>query len=248
MALPNDPLLQELRFYVTTPYTCGYLPNQRAQSLIATPQQLVSQQVYSELIRQGFRRSGNFAYRPHCEHCQACISMRVVLGRFKPNRSQKRAFRQHANLQAHIQPVGFYPAHLSLYQHYQTTRHAEPDMANRADATVDAEQYNQFLCQSNVNSIMVEFKDPHGALKMVSVVDVVEDGLSAVYTFYDTSDPKASLGTYSIMWLAEKAKNLGLPYLYLGYWIETSRKMAYKQAFQPQQHLIGGLWIETAPL
>lgn len=95
---------------------------------------------------------------------------------------------------------------------------------------------------------MVEFKDPHGTLKMISVVDVVQDGLSAVYTFYDTSDPKASLGTYSIMWLAEKARNLGLPYLYLGYWIETSRKMAYKQAFQPQERLIGGIWIETAPL
>ncbi len=242
MALPNDPLLQELRFYVTTPYACGYLPNQRAQSLIAAPQQLVTPQVYSELIRQGFRRSGSFAYRPHCEHCQACISIRVVLDRFQPNRSQRRAFRHHADLQAHILPVGFHPAHFSLYQHYQAARHTEPDMANLENAIVDAEQYSQFLCQSNVDSVMVEFKDQDGVLKMVSVVDVVEDGLSAVYTFYDTSDPKASLGTYSIMWLAEKARSLELPYLYLGYWIADSQKMAYKQAFQPQEQLVDGIW------
>lgn len=248
MALPNDPLLQELRFYVTTPYTCGYLPQRRAQSLIATPPQLVTPQVYTELIRQGFRRSGNFAYRPHCEHCQACISVRLVLDRFQPNRSQRRAFRQHADLQAHILPVGFHDAHFALYQHYQAARHAEADFGNNQSATGDAGQYREFLCQSNVDSVMVEFKDAHGALKMVSVVDVVEDGLSAVYTFYDTRDPKTSLGTYNILWLAEKAKSLGLPYLYLGYWIETSRKMTYKQAFQPQERLIDGVWVDAAQL
>jgi arginine-tRNA-protein transferase len=241
MALPNESSLQKLQFYVTTPYTCGYLPQRRAQSLIATPQQLVTPQVYNELIRQGFRRSGNFAYRPHCEHCQACISVRIVLSEFKPNRSQKRAFKQHAPLHAHALPVAFDQTHFELYQHYQAARHAPLEAAQTNDRLDEMEQYRQFLCQSNVDSLMVEFREQDSTLKMVSVVDVVQDGLSAVYTFYDTSDPKASLGTYSILWLIERAKSLGLPYLYLGYWIEASQKMAYKQAFQPQERLIDGI-------
>ncbi len=244
MVLPNEPSIQTLQFYVTTPYTCGYLPKRRAQSLIASPQSLITPQVYSQLIQQGFRRSGNFAYRPHCERCQACISIRIVLDAFEPTRSQKRAFRQHADLQAQVMPVGFELSHFALYQAYQAARHADVELAGTSQQLEDAEQYRQFLCQSNVESMMVEFRDPQNLLKMVSVVDVIQDGLSAVYTFYDTGDPKASLGTYSILWLAEQARSLGLPYLYLGYWIADSQKMAYKQAFKPQQRLIQGEWID----
>ncbi|HQN64515.1 MAG TPA: arginyltransferase [Methylophilus sp.] len=244
MVLPNESSLQKLQFYVTTPYVCGYLPEQRAQSLIASPQHLITPQIYSNLIQQGFRRSGNFAYRPHCQHCQACISVRIILDEFKPNRSQKRAFKQHAELQANTLPLAFDATHYDLYQHYQTAKHTPPEPSQANDRLDEMEQYRQFLCQSNVESLMVEFRDQVNALKMVSVVDVVQDGLSAVYTFYDTSNPKASLGTYSILWLIEKAKNMGLPYLYLGYWIAASQKMAYKQSFMPQQRLIGDKWVQ----
>ncbi len=244
MVLPNESSLQKLQFYVTTPYACGYLPKQRAQSLIATPQQLVTPQVYSSLIQQGFRRSGNFAYRPHCEHCHACVSVRIVLDEFKPNRSQKRAFQLHAHLHANTLPVVFDTSHFELYQRYQLARHMPPESGENAAPLNEIEQYQQFLCQSNVDSLMVEFRDKDDVLKMVSVVDVVQDGLSAVYTFYDTSDPKTSFGTYSILRLIEKARSLGLPYLYLGYWIADSQKMVYKQAFRPQQRLIGGKWVQ----
>ena len=241
MTLLSEAHLNKLQFYVTTPYKCGYLPNKLAQSLIATPHHLVDANIYSGLITQGFRRSGKFAYRPHCELCNACIPTRVVLANFAPTRSQKRAFKQHNNLRVRIMPLGYHQDHFALYASYQTARHAEPENFNQDKD--EAEQYRQFLCQSNVESLMVEFRDANNALKIVSVVDIVDDGVSAVYTFYDTSEIKSSFGTYSIMWQTEWTKSLELPFLYLGYWIAESEKMAYKQAFKPQEKLIDGEWV-----
>lgn len=244
MSLPNEKPLHKLQFYVTTPYKCGYLPNKLAQSLIASPQHLIDANIYSGLITQGFRRSGKFAYRPHCENCRACIAVRLVLSEFAPTRSQKRAYKQHAQLTAQILPLHFNQQHYALYESYQSLRHQDETASETSTASKDdAEQYHQFLCQSNVESLMIEFKDANNQVKIVSVVDIVNDGVSAVYTFYDALEPKASYGTYSIMWLAEWAKSLGLPYLYLGYWIQDSQKMAYKQQFKPQQKLIDGEWI-----
>jgi leucyl-tRNA---protein transferase len=241
MTLPDEAPLKKLQFYVTTPYTCGYLPNQLAQSLIASPQNLVNTQVYSGLIQQGFRRSGKFAYRPHCERCRACTPVRVVLEGFSATRSQKRAFKQHADLSTRIMPVAFYEEHYALYSAYQMARHQEAGGTTNEDKD-SPEQYQQFLCQSNVESLMIEFRNAEQKVVMVSVVDIVHDGVSAVYTFYDASQPKSSYGTYSIVWLAEWTKTLGLPYLYLGYWIAESKKMSYKQKFTPQEMLIDGEW------
>lgn len=242
MTLPHDAQLHTLQFYVTTAYACGYLPKKLAQSLIATPQNLVDAQVYSGLIQQGFRRSGKFAYRPHCESCHACISVRLPVLTFKPSRTQQRAFKKHADLTVHMVEVGYYDEHFALYARYQQQRHSDgPDQGAAFEDEVS--QYRQFLCQTNVESIMVEFRDTQGQLKMVSVVDIVADGLSAVYTFYDAQD-KASYGTCSIMWQIEWARRLELPYVYLGYWIAESRKMAYKQQFQPQEKLVDGQWVQ----
>lgn len=243
MTLPSEPALHKLQFYVTTPYKCGYLPNKSAQSLIAAPHHLVNALVYNGLIQQGFRRSGKFAYRPHCEHCNACIPVRVVLSEFAPTRSQKRAFKQHGDLTARIMPVSYNQDHFELYASYQALRHADDELGNTPETKDEAEQYRQFLCESNVESLMVEFRNAENQIKIVSVIDVVSDGASAVYTFYDALELKASYGTYAIMWLAEWAKSLGLPYLYLGYWIKDSPKMAYKQAFRPQEKLVDGEWI-----
>ena len=246
MTSPTEPQLQKLQFYVTTGYSCGYLPNKLAQSLIATPQHLINANVYGNLIQQGFRRSGVFAYRPHCEHCQACVPVRVTVQDFAPNRSQKRAFKQHLNLTTTILPVAFYEEHYALYADYQKQRHADDDKA----AVDNADQYKSFLCESNVESVLVEFRE-NGLLKMVSVIDIVHDGISAVYTFYDPTENKASYGTdlkrasygtYNVLWQINWAKQLGLPYLYLGYWIEESQKMRYKENFQPLEKLINGEW------
>jgi len=244
MSLPSDTPLHKLQFYVTTGYTCGYLPNRMAQSLIAAPQHLVDANVYSGLIQQGFRRSGKFSYRPHCENCQECVPVRVVLEKFSPNRSQKRAFKQHQNLTTTILPVGFHEEHYALYASYQRTRHSDDKTAEQTDSDSqenDVEQYQSFLCQSNVESVLIEFREDD-QLKMVSVIDIVRDGISAVYTFYDTSDNTTSYGTYNILWQALWAQTLDLPYLYLGYWIKDSRKMAYKQNYRPLEKLIDGEW------
>ncbi len=243
MTLPSEPPLHKLQFYVTTPYKCGYLPNKLAQSLIAAPHHLVDANVYSGLIQQGFRRSGKFAYRPHCEACNACIPVRLVLDKFLPNRSQKRAFRQHADLTARILPLNYKQSHFELYTSYLNLRHADAELSNPTDAQNEAEQYRQFLCMSNVGSLMVEFRNAENRIKIVSVIDMVSDGVSAVYTFYDATETKASFGTYSIMWLAEWTKSLDLSYLYLGYWIKESQKMVYKQQFKSQEKLMNGKWI-----
>ena len=225
------------------------MPNKLAQSLIAAPHHLVDTIIYSGLIQQGFRRSGKFAYRPYCDNCKACIAIRLILDEFAPTRSQKRAYKQHANLSVRVLPLDYQQQHFELYTSYQALRHADDEASQQAEAhrtaeiQTEADQYRQFLCKSNVESLMIEFSDAAGTVKIVSVIDVVNDGISAVYTFYDALETRASFGTYSIMWLAEWAKMLGLPYLYLGYWIEASPKMAYKQQFKPQQKLIEGEWI-----
>lgn len=241
MTLPNEKPLEKLQFYVTTGYACGYLPNKLAQSLIASPQHLITSQVYSGLIQQGFRRSGKFAYRPHCEHCQACVPVRVDVENFKPNRSQKRAIKQHEHLTTHILPVAFSEEHFALYHAYQLARHEKPAQEENHFETDDVEQYKNFICESNIDSVMVEFRD-NGALKMVSLIDIVDDGISAVYTFYDTQDKKASFGTFNVCWQIAWAKNLNIPFVYLGYWIQESKKMAYKNNFQPLQKLLNGEW------
>ena len=235
MSHPNEQALERIQFYVTAPYACGYLPEQLSQSLIATPQHLANGLQYSGLIQLGFRRSGQFVYRPHCQGCRACISVRLPVAEFQASRSQKRAFKQHQSLEVLINRPNFDEAQFNLYQAYQASRH------QGAEKDEGADQYRDFLIQSNVDSLSVSFL-LNGQLKIVSIVDIVEDGISAVYTFYDTQDTQASYGTYSILWLIEWCKQLGLPYLYLGYWIQDSPKMAYKRNFMPQEALMNGQW------
>lgn len=242
MSSPEELPLQQLQFYVTTPYTCGYIAKNKAQSLIATPYSSVDSEVYSALIKQGFRRSGKFAYRPHCENCIKCVPVRLVLDQFAPTRSQKRAYKQHADLTASILPLAFHQSHFELYVEYQALRHAEDTPEKNEDAKSEEQQYREFICQSNVESIMVEFKNAQDQVKIISIIDVIADGSSAVYTFYDATEPKASYGTYGIMWLADWTKALNLPYLYLGYWIQESQKMAYKEKFTVQEKLLDGEW------
>ncbi len=235
--MSDDHPLQKLQFYITAPYPCGYQEGQQAQSLIAAPQHLIDTGSYDQLIRQGFRRSGNFVYRPHCAHCNACVPVRLPVATFQPSRSQRRAWSQHQNLTARVIEMQFLEEHYCLYHAYQLARHLNGGMDMDDDS-----QYRDFLLQSNVDTVLVEFRE-NGRLCMVSVVDCVADGLSAVYTFYDCTVPRAAFGTYNVLWLAEWCRSLELPCLYLGYWIAANRKMSYKNNFRPLQGFLDGEWV-----
>jgi len=237
----SDLPLSLLQFYSTAAYPCSYLPDRQSVSQVAIPPQLITAEIYSDLVHRGFRRSGDFTYRPACADCHECVPVRVPVDRFVPDRSQRRCLKAHGNLDGREMPLQYSAEHYQLYRRYQARRHAGGgmDLDNR-------EQYAQFLLQSHVDTRLVEFRD-NGSLRMVSVIDVLNDGLSSVYTFFDPDIAGASFGTYNILWQIGQCLANDLPHLYLGYWIRDCRKMSYKVRFCPTEGLIDGRWRKIAP-
>ena len=230
-----------IQFYATAPYACSYLPDRNARSQVATPGHLIDPQLYSELVRRGFRRSGVFTYRPYCDHCRACVPVRIPVERFEPDRSQRRCLARNADIQTRIAPARRTAEHFELYQRYLAARHRDGGMDGHGTV-----EFDQFLVGSWSDTRFVEMRlaGDHGPgrLLAVAVTDRVGRGLSAVYTFFEPELAQRGLGTLAILRQIEWARREGLDHLYLGYWIDGHGKMDYKRRFQPLEAFDGRQW------
>lgn len=225
-----------LGFYLTPEHECPYLPERVARTAFADPTAQPDLRVQTRLAESGFRRSGGILYRPRCPNCSACVPVRLAVADFRPNRTQRRVIRDNADLVAARVPLSPTPEQLDLFDRYQRSRHPEGAMFAE-----NAEQYLTYFA-SGFSATQAHELRLGEQLVAVMVIDPLVDALSAVYTYFEPELEPRSLGTYAVLWQVREARRLGLTWLYLGYWIEETRKMAYKAAFQPQQRLISGAW------
>ena len=193
--------------------------------------------LHERLSRAGFRRSHNIAYAPVCPGCQACVPIRVVSEDFLPDRTQRRILRANADLTVSEMPARATAEQFTLFQRYQKNRHADGDMA-----AMGYYDYRAMIEDTPISTGILEFRDARDRLLGACLTDWLADGLSAVYSFFDTDEDRRSLGTFAVLWLIGRARSLGLPYVYLGYWVPESRKMAYKARFRPSEVLMNGAW------
>lgn len=236
-----NPQSVQFRLYRTEPHPCSYLPDMEATTLFVDPHAEINQDSLTYLSERGFRRSGPILYKPDCTHCQACISMRIPVAGYSFSRSERRILKNNADLSVfeveNISNDIFY----ALYEKYIRLRHQDGDMfpPNR-------EQYDSFFSNPFRSTRYVVFKNDTG-VKAVAIIDNFTSGLSAVYTFYDPDEEHRSLGTLAVLWQISKARELGLPYVYLGYWVSQCRKMSYKTRFHPSEIWFNKRWIPFIP-
>lgn len=228
-----------IRFFTTAAHPCSYLPAKQAVTLFADPEADMGPALFSQLSVMGFRRSGNYVYRPHCQGCQACVSVRVPVAAFKPSRSQRRCWTRNTDLSLRPVPAEWDEAHYALYARYISARHADGDMYPPSPR-----QYREFLLSEWSNSQLLEIRDGERLLA-VAVTDVLDEALSAVYTFYDPDEADRGLGTYAILSQLHWAHQQGFRFLYLGYWVKQSDRMRYKSRFRPLELLVQGEWLQA---
>ncbi len=226
----------------TAAHRCPYLPDLSAHSRFVHPLCRMSSALYGQLLAQGYRRSGSQVYMPCCRSCQLCIPVRVAVPEFSPKRRQRRCCKANENLEVFLKSADFDPEHFLLYRAYQQARHADSGMAQ-----ANPKDYLAFLSSDWSDTVFAEFR-LKGELLAVAVIDQVECALSSVYTFYAPNHDSLSLGRYAVLWTIDWAQRLGLSWLYLGYWIPTCRKMAYKTEYQPMQFFYRNQWHWQAPV
>jgi arginine-tRNA-protein transferase len=228
-------------FYTTAPLPCPYLPGRTERKLVTELVGPEAESLHDRLSHAGFRRSHNIAYAPVCPGCSSCIPIRLNAGVFVPDRTQRKILRGNVGVDAFEVPARATTEQFSLFQRYQSARHGDGDMAG-----MGFYDYRAMVEDTPIETMMVEFRDADDTLVACCLTDRLSDGLSAVYSFYDPTRPRRSFGTQVVLWLVERARELGLSYVYLGYWVPESRKMAYKARFRAAEVLVAGAWRPIA--
>lgn len=232
--------LKALKLYLTERHACSYLPDRIATTAFIDPTIAIDTAVYSNLSRMGFRRSGRYFYTPRCELCSACIPVRIPTRHFRPNRSQRRCLNRNTHVSVQHRPLAqLDPAeHYPMYARYISERHRDGDMYPPTE-----EQFHDFIATGHPSTAMLEFRVT-GKLIANAITDRLDDGLSAIYTYFDPTLDNNSIGTLAILRQIELTQQLELDYLYLGYWISACRKMNYKTRFRPLELHKHGQWNE----
>ena len=233
-------------FYVTAPQPCPYLPGRQERKIFTHLSPDRPRALIDNLLKGGFRRSQNIAYMPYCDHCAACVPVRIVVSEFEPRRTLAKIWRANLDLEAYRVAGKPTIEQYALFRTYIEARHSQGGMAD-----MSLLDYSMMIQDSTVDTFLTEYRmrpDDGGSgednpLVAAVLCDGLSDGISLVYSFYEPEMPRRSLGNYIIMEQVAYARSRGLPYVYLGYWIAGSRKMAYKTRFQPQEHLTSAGWV-----
>ena len=233
--------LRTLVFFATPAHACSYLPDREATTMFVDPRAEVDKRLYSQLTALGFRRSGSHYYRPHCDHCNACIPVRLDCREFRPDRSQRRVWNKNRDLTFRLVPAVFTERYYDLYARYIGERHADGDMFPPS-----REQFSSFLVEGATETWFLEMNLGDQLLGL-AVIDGLNDGLSAIYTMFDPEQEHRSLGTLAVLWQIDEARRRDLDWVYLGYWISQCRKMNYKTRFRPLEAFQDGHWTPFQP-
>jgi arginine-tRNA-protein transferase len=230
--------MKQLMIFATQPQRCSYLRGELAVNVVVDPRATLGPGTYQQVIDLGFRRSGSTVYAPHCPNCRACVPVRVPVEAFRPNRSQRRNLRTNSQLEVRMQPARYTDEYFRLYACYLAARHPGGGMDDPTPSSLE-----EFLFTDWCETRFVEFR-LRGRLLGVAVTDLLPNGLSAVYTFFDPAEgTRRGLGNYAVLWQIDEARRRGLPYLYLGYWIAECEKMRYKSQFQGAEGFVDGQWL-----
>ena len=229
--------LQSVKFFLTETEACSYLPKEKASFLVVDPTEKISASEYSQLSQSGFRRSGKTIYRPQCKSCDQCIPIRIPVANFVPKRRHRRVLRKNSQVSVSKVNPSFSFEHFSLYSKYINNRHHSDDMAPSSSG-----QYRDFLVEGKQGTNFYEYREDD-ILLAVSVTDSLNDGVSAIYNFYEPTLSSRALGIFMILSLIRETSKQNKRFLYIGYWIKECKKMSYKNQFKPLEKLVNRKWI-----
>ena len=231
--------VSSIKLFRTSEHPCSYFSDQDATTIFLDPATKISQKLNSALTDKGFRRSGHLLYKPDCNSCKACIACRIPVKKFKSKSSFKRILKINQDIRVDVSSELKLDESYALYESYINHRHLDGDMFPATE-----KQFSAFILENTDDTIFFKFFDKE-KLIAVSVADILQDGLSAVYCFYDPVDKRRSLGTYAILYQIHRVLEQERLYLYLGYWIKNCRKMLYKTRFRPLEMLVNNKWVEV---